>query len=289
MTESKEAKRSIRIALTCAALAVIVGGFMERAKNDRERDRNAAPRGIMSEIASDSRMKSPLAPQTDTAHDMGMALKLSPKLAAIVTNPDSLCPQCARCLQPCTSTPHTKLQCTDPLVAELKATPNVWEVWCMQGKVEVRQPGKWPPPESGDGASMKRTIAAAKDGDPVYATPVSAPEICDSRPLDDPTLGKCGWYRTVKGDYYETAGTVGKPAKWQPVTPGDWHLAIGHVITHTRLVDCSYTTGITAAVAKNNNVFCSDGSFLWRINARDSGMDWQTLQATHDGIWDAIP
>jgi len=46
----------------------------------------------------------------------------------------------------CTTTPHTTLQCSDPLVAEWKRAPGVWEIWCMDGNTETRQLGQAPPP-----------------------------------------------------------------------------------------------------------------------------------------------
>lgn len=58
---------------------------------------------------------------------------------------ENLCPSYRH--GPCSDTPHTKLQCGDPLVTEMKATASVWEVWCMQGNVQVCVAGRWPPPE----------------------------------------------------------------------------------------------------------------------------------------------
>jgi len=47
-----------------------------------------------------------------------------------------------------TRTPHTRLRCNDPEIAQWKLVESVWEIWCIgaDGKTEQRVEGAWPVP-----------------------------------------------------------------------------------------------------------------------------------------------
>jgi len=181
---------------------------------------------------------------------------------------------------PCSKTPHVRWQCGDREVAALKSTWSVYEVWCMEGANEVRVDGAWPAPASGEAALKVQASAES-----VAAVPL--PARCDVAPLEEPTEGRCGWYKARAGDVVHGEsyrGAWGAAGNWASAEPGVWHLVANHLILHTTLLPCS-----DARVARGRrhfeNVFCVAGAGELEVsNLRPERFEPLSLMVTHDRI-----
>jgi len=180
-------------------------------------------------------LATPLVPLTDTAYDIGQTMRVASASSSlgtpVMTEPITICPQ-YRGGGICTATPHFKAQCSDPLIAEAKRTPTVWELWCMDGNVEVRQEGTFPPPAvpPPDGLPRPDYWGGAKrvsmmKSASATASSIPPPTRCEVTLLADPVSGSCGWYRAASDDYAAPRVAVGGQPALVPAVHGKVHFA----------------------------------------------------------------
>ena len=313
-----ETLKGTTIAVTFAVIGVFAASlYDEHSENAKGKRSSTTARSALSSI--------PAAAAGNVELESKATTLAAFNAAATVPDEDNLCPRYWG--GPCTRIAHYGIPCTDPRLREWLAPIATWEIYCMEGGKERRMTSgessvaRLTPVSDGtfdigwtsrgiaplvgrDSPRELRVIVAGVDiGPPSPRTLTtlwrelskgadeSAPVFCDALPLEDPQLGKCGWYRADAKDFYRLRSPIvntatGKASWLESVENGQFYFTYNHNITHVQPLECIDPRVSNAVnVEGQHNVYCvAGGKLVRKAPADDASMTPMDLFVRHDQL-----